>query len=278
MSSLLEAKNKIISISTDDVIPQADGSYRVSIGKLSTQSVIAISLRTLTMRNIFYNIISLGPRKNNIFKFSLDGMQSIIEIPSGYYSITELLAYLKDEISAVFLASGIIPLPTLTELKYVSIKNKVEITVNGEGSATEFSLDGEEAGIDSVNYLLGNWENVDVQTLTPIPYLFENQINLAGLDGVYVVSNRLSSSNGYVSNSGNFYPNGRTTDLLAYVPLNVGFGGLVVYRNQDLDASSIVSSLSVDYTSVKLSLEDSRGRPLYLDNSSVNMELIAWLA
>jgi len=276
-ANLVEMKTKILAISTDDIVPQADGSYRVSIGKLSTQSVMALSIRTLTMRNLFYNVISLGERKNNVFYFSLDGMQEIIEVPSGYYSITQLLDYLKTEIETILAASGIVPLPTLTEFKYNSIKNKVELEIDGEGSATSFTLDGEDATIDSINYLLGNWDNVALTTLPATPYLFQNQINLAGLDGVYLVSNRLSSSNGYVSNSGLFFPNGRTTDLLAYIPLNAGFGGLVTYQNQDLDASSVVSSLAVDYTSVTLAITDSRGRPLYLDNSSLNLELIAWL-
>ena len=34
--SLVEMKSKLIAISTDDIVPAGDGSYRVSIGKLST--------------------------------------------------------------------------------------------------------------------------------------------------------------------------------------------------------------------------------------------------
>ena len=84
----------------------------------------------------------------------------------------------QTEIDIILGASGIIPLPTLDELRYLNIQNKVEITINGNGSATPFSVDGEDAGIDSINYLLGNWTNVIIDTLAPTPYVFLNQINL----------------------------------------------------------------------------------------------------
>lgn len=269
----MNSKNKLIAISTEDLIPRGDGSYSCSISKLSTENVIAISLRTATLRNIFYNVISLGERKNNNFYYSLNGMDKIETIPAGFYSITELLAELSSRISITLASSGIIPLPTLDDFKYNSIQNKVEITINGNGTATPFELSG-SVSIDSVNNLLGNWVDASLDTLTPTPYQFLNQINLGGLDAVHLISNEFASANGVNSNSGDVYPNGRISDLIAIIPLTAGFGGLVEYRARDIDAERITTILS-NFSSVHLSLTDHRGRALFLDNSSLTLEFIA---
>ena len=271
------ARSKLITISTDDVIPTGDGSYNVNVSKLSIETVKAISLRTATLRNIFYNVVSLGARKNNEFYFLLDGIELVITVPAGFYNITQLLSALSIQLISIFAASGIVPLPTLDELKYNSIQNKVEIIVNGNGSATAFELSGEVAGVQSINYLLGNWDNVTLDTLTPTPYQFLNQVNLAGLDNVQLISQDLASSNGFNSNSGEKFPNGRTSDLVAIIPLNAPFGGLVTYRSRDIDSEAIVSSLPHDFTTLRFALTDSKGNYLYLDNSSLTLEFIAFL-
>ena len=277
MNAVSTINSKLITISTDDVIPTGDGSYSVNVGKLSTETIRAISLRTATLRNIFYNVVSLGTRKNNVFYFLLDGVEHVITIPAGFYSITELLAAISVQLINILAGSGIVPLPTLDELKYNSIPNKVEIIINGNGSATDFELSGEVAGTQSINYLLGNWDNVSLDTLTPTPYQFLNQVNLAGLDNVQLISQDLASSNGFNSNSGEKFPNGRTTDLVAVIPLNAPFGGLVTYRSRDIDSEAIVSSLPHDFTTLRFALTDSKGNYLYLDNSSLTLEFIAFL-
>ena len=268
--------NKLITISTEDLIPLGDGSYRLSLSKLSTENVVSISLRTATLRNIFYNIVSLGDRANNSFYYKLDGIDEVETIPAGNYSVTELLSALATAISITLAASGIVPLPTLDDFKYNSIPNKVEITINGNGSATPFELSG-SVDINSINYLLGNWVDVALDTLTPTPYQFLNQINLAGLDNVHLVSNELASSNGYNSNSGAVYPNGRISDLVAIIPLNAPFGGLVIYRARDIDSETINTRLT-NLTNVNLTLTDHKGRHLFLDNSSLSLEFIAVIA
>ena len=68
MSANANIQSKLMVISSDQSIPRNDGSYIVSNQKLSRSSYNNIVLRTATLRNIFYNIVSLGDRKNNTFQ------------------------------------------------------------------------------------------------------------------------------------------------------------------------------------------------------------------
>ena len=87
----------------------------------------------------------------------------------------------------------------MDKLTYDSITSKVTISVNGNGVGVPFSLQGGTYQ-KSINFLIGNSVNCDLDTLFPEIYTFDSLVNLGGLDSVSLVSSILASNAG-VANS-----------------------------------------------------------------------------
>ena len=254
----------------------ADNSYKINLGKLSYNSIKVASLKSVTFRNLQYNVIASGPRKNNIFHFLLNGAPEVVVVPEGYYSISELLAILITEISLIFASSGIVPLPLLTSLTYDPITAKVSIVVDGQGVATPVELQGETYP-QSINLLLGNTEDITLDTLGATSYTFDSMINLEADDRVHLVSSAISQNSGLTSTRSNYnIKNGRSLSLLRALAVNSGFGGLCIYESNDVDAESIIYTLPQNYTEIDISIQDIYGNILDLQNSALTIELLTW--
>lgn len=272
----LEAQSRQVVLTTED-LESKTGRYKLSLSRISTLPVKAISIRTVTFRNLFYNVVNDGSsRTNNTFFFTLNGVLQEIEIEEGNYSVTQLLAELKTKIDSIFLSSGIVPAPVLDDFSYNSINAKVSMTVNGGGVATPFELTGGSFP-QSINKLLGNTEDVILDTLTPTPYQFNTTVNVGGEDVANLISSHLANNNAFSSNVGESFLSGRISNSLAMMPVNKEFGFLVEYRSQDLDAESIAYNIPIDCSSIDLHLADNKGRPLPLQNSSLNVEMFIWV-
>ncbi|MHA2051888.1 MAG: hypothetical protein ACW986_19950 [Promethearchaeota archaeon] len=254
----------------------ADNSYKINLGKLSYNSVKVASLKSVTFRNLQYNVIGSGPRKNNIFHFLLNGAPEVVVVPEGYYSISELLAVVKTGIELIFASSGIVPLPFLTSITYDPITAKVSIVVDGQGVAIPVELQGKTFP-ESINLLLGNTEDITLDTLGATIYTFDSIINLEADDRVHLVSSAISQNSGLTSTgSNNNNKNGRSLSLVRALAVNSGFGGLCLFDSFDIDAEAIIYTLPQNYTELDISLQDIYGNILDLQNSTLTIELLTW--
>lgn len=267
---------KNISITCNTLNKDADNSYSPVLGLSNIDNFRAIALKSISFRNIFYNVESSDlKRKNNIFYFSLAGAPQQVVIPEGFYSINQLLTLLNTDISAILAGSGIIPLPTLDDLSYDSITGKVSITINGQGSATPFVLEG-GTETQSVNNLLGQTTDYSLDTLTPTAYVFADLVSLGGIDRVHLVSSTLGQAVGITSTTNNT-SNGKNISLIRVLTNNVEFGGLVEYISPDLDAERLLYNNAINISSLNLSLQDVNGNILDLKNSEMIVEFVGWL-
>lgn len=249
----------------------ANNSYSISLGNLGKESFIAMSLKSCCFRNVFYNVTL----DNNKFYYSLAGIDSSINIDIGFYSVSQLLDILITEIKAIFLSSGIIPLPTLDEFKYNSITAKCNIIVNGNGVLTPFELLG--SNVNSINFLLGNINNVLLDTLTPVSYIFESLVSLGGLDSVSLVSQNLASNSAIANSEEKDSSNGRNFDLIRTLHIDQPFGGLIIYEAQNLLEETIVSNNILNFSNLKIALTTTKGEILDLYNSEMTLQIICWI-
>jgi hypothetical protein len=223
---------------------------------------------------VLYNVRGEGVRQNNSFYFSLDGTPYNIEVPEGFYSIYELLDYLRPQLETIFAGSGIIPLPTLTTLDYSTITGKVTMLVDGNGAGTPFELEG-KSNPESINFLLGNTEDVALDTLTPEAYEFDSLITLQADDRVHLVSNAISP-NGGVTNKSPGERGSRNLSLLRAIPVGDAFGNIVEYESQDIDAEALSYPLAQNFTELDFTLQDIYGNNIDLQNTELTIELLAW--
>jgi hypothetical protein len=267
---------KIITLIGDPSNKLTDNSYRVNLGNLGFDSFKICSLKSCSFRNLMYNVISTGNKSNNIFYFLLNGIAKQVVVSEGFYSIYELLAVLQTGIEGILASSGIIPLPTLTSLNYSTITGKVSILVDGNGAGTPMTLQGALKPY-SINLLLGNSSDVDLDLLTPTEYEFEDIINLQACDSVNLVSSAVAL-NGGITNKTTLTNarNGRNLNLVRSIIVNAGFGGLVVYESNDVDAEALEYPLAQNFSQIDIALQDPDGNNLDLGNSTLKVELLTW--
>jgi hypothetical protein len=268
-------KSKIIVLNSNYENRNSNGSYTINNSKLGVENIRAITLKSASFKNIEYNVIGSGSRKNNIFYFELDGVLTEVVISEGFYDITDLLNILKLEINNAFVLSGIIPLPILTTLDYNSLTGKITMSVDGGGVATPFQLLGGSYP-QSINRLLGQVLDKDLDLLIPDIYQFQEIINLSGLDCVHINSVSLSDNNGFC-NKGGIQNQGRNVNLLREIDITVPFGVLQTYQSFDTDAESVIFDNDVDMSEIKIEITDKFGNLLNFGVNPVNLELIAFL-
>ena len=262
---------KILSLICKPKDKGGQGGYKLALGKNSTDTFYWLSLKSCTFRNIQYNVQSSGPRKNNFFYFNLDGISQSVDVPEGFYSIYELIDVVKTGVETILAASGIIPLPTLTSLDYNPISAKVSIVINGNGSATPFELLGGTYSA-SINSLLGNTIDVSLDTLGAVKYTFDSIVNLQHDDRIHLVSSSMAQSIGLTSTG----RNGRTIALLRAIPVDKPFGDIVSYESNDVDGERVFHPGGLNLSTIDLSLQDTDGNTIDLQNTVLSVEIIAW--
>ena len=272
----LEAQSRTITLTTQDIV-STTGRFNLKLSRISTLPVYALSLRTMVFKNMFYNVVGDGTsRTNNSFFFTLNGLLQEIIIDEGNYSITQLIQAVREKLEVILSSSGIVPPPVISDFSFNSINAKVSLTIDGGGVATPFELTG-GSFTQSINKILGNTVDVVLDTLTPTAYQFNTTYNLSGESVVNVISSHMANNNGFVSNVGDKFINGRVSNVVAMVPVNQSFGKFIEYRSQDIDAEAIAYNIPIDMSSVDIYLADQLGRPLPLQNTALDMELIAWV-
>lgn len=265
---------KNISIICNPSNKNIDGSYSTNLGRSNIDDFVAIALKSVSFRNVFYNVEGTGERKNNIFYFSLGGAPQQVVVPAGFYSVNQLLTLLNTEIATILAGSGIIPLPTLDDLSYNSITSKISITINGQGTTTPFVLEGGTYK-QSINYLLGQTTDYSIDTLTPTAYEFVNLVNMGGLDRVFLQSSTIGQNVG-LSTTG-VKGNGVALSLIRVLDVNEPFGNPIFYISPDLDAERLVYNSPINISNIDFSLTDENNNTLDLGETQLIVELVGYV-
>lgn len=265
---------KNISIICNSNNKNIDGSYSANLGRSNVDDFVAIALKSVSFRNVFYNVVATGARKNNIFYMTLAGTPYEIEVSEGFYNVSELLNVLTPLIQAVFDGSSIIPIPQLTSFTYNSILSKVEILVDGVGVATPLTLTGGD-NPTSINALLGNIENLDLDLLTPTESTFNGLVDLGGLDRVFLQSSTIGQNVGLSTTGLN--GNGIALSLVRVLNVDEPFGAPLFYISPDLDAERLIYNSPINISNIDFSLTDENNNILDLGNTDLIIELIGYV-
>jgi hypothetical protein len=260
-----------LSIVCDKQNKTIDNQYKLAFGNAASRSVSAVTLKSCTFKNVFYNVIGTGKLKNNILYTRMQGVDIEFTVPvEGFYNITELLTILSDEISAFFLLYAQ-PL-VLEQLTYSSITGKITIEVSdGAGSGNIFELRGLDRPY-SINYLIGNTINLSVSN-TPLPKQLDSLVSLTGPTCVNLICEPISKSSGsYISSAS---PDGSINNSIRTIAVNQPFGATIEYIAYDTDAEQINYQPSINLSDLVFSIADVKtNTTLDLSASQICIELI----
>jgi hypothetical protein len=262
---------QILSVICDKQNKTTDNQYKLSFGNIATRSVSAVTLKSCSFKNVFYNVISSNLKlKNNVLYTRMQGVDIEFTVPEGFYTISDLLTVLSNEISAFFLLYAQ-PL-VLDDLSYNSITGKVSMTISDPNLSNDiFELRGLDRP-DSVNYLIGNTVNLSVSN-TPLPKQLDSLINLDGQQCVNLVCEPISKSSGSYVSSVN--PNGSINNSIRTITVNGGFGSPVSYLSRDTDADQISYNPPINLSALTFSITDPKTNAILdLSASKICIELI----
>jgi hypothetical protein len=248
-----------------------DYKYKIPFSVLSSEPVVGVSLKSVVMRNLFYNVVSSNvPLKNNVFYFSLDAAPQQFEVKEGFYNITTLLQLIIDGINAI-ISTRIQPVQTL-DMTYSPITGRVTFTLMENGNADIFELLG-GSNPDSLNVLIGNAEDILVDAVNATPIVFDI-IDLGGTDAINLVINEVCKNNGYCNGNN---PNGESLSLLSLINFcGAPFGSLVCYQSSNVDADVILFEKPQNLSNLTIAVQSLPGPNLDLGLSDLHIELVIY--
>jgi len=207
---------------------------------LETNNIIRVVFKSMTFANVVYNVIDQGDRKNNIFKYEINGTPYTFEPESGFYSISQILPLLQNHIQNN-LDSQLGPGVGTITLSLDASKYKIVFDFSGWTP----TLNG--ADVDaSLNKLLGN----NLSVVGPInPYVFNNNPNLYGITDLYITSTLIAEQNLVDSDV-------ESHDILARIPVTVPYGTIQKYESSDDELDSITYKSTRNYDSLSIQLRD----------------------
>jgi hypothetical protein len=255
----------LVRLSSKTATVSNNGSFTSYIHNEKLQSVKAVSLKTCTFRNTFYNVSSeVG---NNIFSIEINGTTYAHTISEdGWYTTTELIAILKPLIEADAITEG----GTLTDFVQQSYSDKLEITF-----ATVSSQLLGAAG--SLNWYLGNTDDSGVITAATT-YVFTDQPSLGGVESV-TCNVKSKNTKSILTKAVSGSPEKTlSTNSLGVIPVTAAYGLLNVYNQPDVDAVASVFNKPDDFTKLEFKIRASDGRVLVpCSNDEITIEMLCWL-
>lgn len=246
--------HKILKINSKNAISDKSnlGKTRYSINNIGNDCTVQrIVLKNASINHVFYNVTSFN---NYFFVYDAIGGRQYVTIPEGNYNIVTLLAFLNADIA--FTSSG-------TVLTYNTLLDKI-ITTSPVNFVYEW--------VDNVNllsptafYLLGLVVGQDTNVTAGIPYTHDHIFDLSGIKNIYIEAS--------FSKSNSFDTTGNDRDICGIVPVDVNYGGVIHYTNQEQNLDAIEKSLiaSQNMASPEITLRDVDGNILNMNGN--NFEL-----
>jgi hypothetical protein len=244
--------NKLIRLYAGNATEIEDGKYTTSLDVGVLTNVVAVALKTITFRNNVYNVNEY----NNIITFEAAVGPTIInasvEIPVGQYSISQLLPILVPLIDA-----ELITFPATVTLVLNPITLKIEYTITG------------------ADYIIFEPSSIlGIPTITS-PSTSGTFDNLPGLGGLSSVTCNIRSKEPFsilnLTPTKNLY-----TSSLGVIPVNVPFGVLQTYSQNDLNDTMLTFSSSNDMKQLQFVLRDVNGKIITQQKNDLVVELMVY--
>ena len=222
----------------------------------ANEGVFRVVMKSCDIPNVFYNIDDRGYNftntGNNTFTWTnAFNITALTTIPPGQYTISQLLAFINTAIYSAYTGSVTLVLNPLTQ--------KIEL----------FNTSGQSFGI-SINSPMAPYLGM----LSDIPWTaaafvgFEGFPNLAGIQEVYITSQKISDGSNMIVASSTMYP------VILNVQITVPFGVFQHYETNhpeidDIEYPSISQGTSI--RQVDIQLRDRFGNILDLGGLPFNL-------
>ena len=225
----------------------------------ANEGVVRCVMKSCDIPNVFYNIDNIGYNftntgNNKFVWINPANNYQITTIPRGQYTTAQLLAVINTAIYAAYTPNGSV------SLILNPITQKIEI-VNTSGQSFGISI-----LLSTIAPYLGMLIDVPWTTLSSV--LFTGFPNLAGIQEVYITSQKISDGSNMIVASNTMYP------VILNVQISVPFGAFQHYETNhpeidDIEYASISQGTSI--RQVDIQLRDRFGNILDLGGLPFNL-------
>jgi hypothetical protein len=224
----------------------------------ANEGVVRCVMKSCDIPNVFYNIDNIGYNftntGNNTFTWTnASNVTALTTIPRGQYTIAQLLALINTAFYSAYTPNGSVSLilNPITQKIYIS------------------NTSGQSFGI-SINSPIAPYLGMlsDVPWTTTPAVLFAGFPNLAGIQEVYITSQKISDGSNMIVASNTMYP------VILNVQMSVPFGAFQHYETNhpeidDIEYTSISQGTSI--RQVDIQLRDRFGNILDLGGLPFNL-------
>lgn len=259
---------KLIRLFSGEAERVGDGEYRSFFNTSVLTNVRSIALKTCVFQNNHPNVFAddenpNDSRNNNVFSYSLGFIPQTEEISiTGFYSITELLTEINAGLAITYALAN--PGGTCV-LSLDPVTGKILVTITGT-VIEPFTLQGETAGVYSLNATLGNFTD----TIYNSTAKFDSLPNLTGLKYA-TVSIRSKSPQTILNASAT---KERHVNSIGAIPITVPYGALQNFSNPSPSDSTLTFSYVEDFREMIWILRDEFGRRVKNQNLSFGVEIL----
>lgn len=251
MPSSRNHRGKLLRISSEDKSEgQTNANFTVNLGNSAfVQAVKSIAIKSVSFKHVFPNIFN----GNNTIRYEYNGTPSGFTIAEGWYNASELvdalnIGFASDSNITGSLVISLEPAPTALYSKFRFTSDLITKIFNKD--------DGNPmADVLGVS-----------QTLESTISEAQNLPDLGGLSVIYLCSNILASSNSAASSN-----QGEIVPVVCEIPINVPFGGEVLYRAIDGDLETVMYQNVKQFTEVDLRLCTRAGDILDLQQNNLTI-------
>lgn len=237
-------KSKLIRISSTDRLPGGTPeNFIVNFQNVNNMSrVLSVILKHASFPNSVYNITT----KNNIFTYEENGVAQTLVTPTGFYSISQLLAYLATNISSITFSQD----PTT-----------YKILITNTASAPSFIIYPTGVGL-----LLGvtSFLNITIGATLPAQSLPE----LEGLRHLYVQSKTLAKNNNMVFNQQQ-----QEVPIFGMIPVTAAFGNINHYETPHEGLEIVDYDGETNIQNIDITLLNGNGEIINLNGGFFHMIL-----
>jgi hypothetical protein len=224
----------------------------------ANEGVVRCVMKSCDIPNVFYNIDNIGYNftntGNNTFTWTNPfNVTALTTIPRGQYTIAQLLALINTAFYSVYTPNGSV------SLSLNPLTQKIELS----------NTSGQSFGI-SINSPIAPYLGmlIDVPWTTAPSVLFAGFPNLAGIQEVYITSQKISDGSNMIVASNTMYP------VILNVQMSVPFGAFQHYETNhpeidDIEYTSISQGTSI--RQVDIQLRDRFGNILDLGGLPFNL-------
>jgi hypothetical protein len=202
-----------------------------------------VQLKDITFNNTMYNITV---KNNRLTWFDSFSMQYDIIIPIGHYTSGELQQYINTTTTSVY---------PLCPIQFSANTKTMRFTITNTSS---FHL----SPVSTILNVIG-FENPS--QIDQTSHIATQMYNFLVTRHVHIISNALAECDAFIANNGKKYA------VIASVPVNVPFGGVVNLSEEKTSADESFHNSNINLSTVDIRLVDNNFEVIDLNGSNIIM-------